>query len=1036
MKTRLNVILAFFMALVVQISFAQDKTISGSVSDETGPLPGVNVIIKGSTSGTETDFDGNYTIKASQGQTLVFSYVGMETVEKVVGPESTLNVSMISGNMLNEVVVVAYGSQTKASIVGAVSSVDNQVIDNQQNVSVTSALQGSVAGVNVISGGGQPGENPVVTVRGVGSINNSVEPLIIVDGAQFAGNLNAISPDEIESMTVLKDASSTSLYGSRAANGVIVITTKKGIFDQAPRVSFRATAGISNLAVDLHKLESTDNFTEYSWEALRNGYIDAGETSTDAAQLATNNLVPNLGYNPYANTTPVGIDGKLISTDKKWDTDWSENLINNEATRQEYAVNFSGGSKNTTYMFSSNYLDQEGSIQESNFERITTRTNITTDLRDWLTVGLNTAYSSSTQNFPTQSGNSYQSPIQWIYTVSSYYPLYHRDSDGEIVLDGFGNPVYDYGQTPGQTLNGQRPLLAGENAVGALYNYKIQNKRDNFSANAFTKIDFTDYLSFRSQYSYSKYTYDNYQYSSNEYGNAANVNGRVAQSRDFTITKTFTNSLNFNKTYNAIHGISIDLIQEAYSNKYDALSAQGTGFLPNVEVINGATTPESIGGYTTEQRLSSYLGRVAYNYDKKYFVEGSYRRDGSSQFAPEVRWGGFYAFGASWIMSEESFLEDVDFLSNLKLRASYGELGNNNVGNFPYLSLYETGWNELGNTGVIQGGVADPLLTWEKSAQTNVGLDFGFLSNRLTGSIDWYNKEAIDLIMIQPLPISTGNSGITRNVGSLSNKGWELSLNSTNITTDKVLWTTAFNLSNNKQEVTKLSQDNIISGTKRYEVGRSTYDFWMRDYAGVDPSNGDALWYVYELDDNGNPTDVRTTTNDYAAATRVYQDKTSLPTVIGGLSNFVRVGNWDLNFLFNYSFGAYVYDSTYAGLMGGYARAGNASSPDLQDRWQNPGDITDVPRFTTSSNDSNATSDRFLFKNDYVRLKALTFGYNFESNTLENIGVNNFRIYFQGDNLWTWQSHKGIDPEQSLSGTTNSRSYPSRIYSLGLKFDF
>ena len=482
-------------------------------------------------------------------------------------------------------------------------------------------------------------------------------------------------------------------------------------------------------------------------------------------------------------------------------------------------------------------------------------------------------------------------------------------------------------------------MLAGENGVGALYNYKIQNKRENFSANTFAKINFTDYLSFKTQYSYSKYTFDSYQYSSNEFGNAANVNGRVAQNRDFTITKTFTNSLNFNKTFEDIHNISVDLIQEAYSNKYDALSAQGTGFLPNVEVINGSTTPESIGGYTSESRLSSYLGRAAYNYDRKYFIEGSYRTDGSSQFGSDVRWGGFYAFGGSWILTKEAFLEDVNFLSNLKLRASYGELGNNNVGDFPYLLLYPTGWNELGNTGVILGDIADPILTWEKSAQTNIGVDFSLFNNRLSGSVDWYNKEAIDLIMVDPVAMSTGNNGITRNVGALSNKGWELSLNSTNITTDNVLWTTSFNLANNKQEVTKLTQDNIIAGTKRYEVGRSTYDFWIRDYAGVDENTGSALWYVYEMDAEGNQTGNRTTTDDYAIATRVYQDKTSLPTVVGGLTNFVRVGNWDLNVLFNYAFGAYVYDSTYAGLMGGYNRAGNSTSPDLEDRWQNQGDI-------------------------------------------------------------------------------------------------
>jgi TonB-linked SusC/RagA family outer membrane protein len=1037
MKTRLNVVLSLFFALAVQISFAQERTISGTVSDESGPLPGVSVMVKGSNSGTDTDFDGNYTIQVSEGETLVFSYVGLDTMEKLVGSQTVLNVALLGGSMLDEVVVVAYGTQTKASIVGAVSVVGSEIIDNQQNVSVTSALQGSVPGVNVISGGGQPGTNPTIRIRGIGSVNASADPLIILDGAQFTGNLNAISPDIIESMSVLKDAMSTAIYGSRAANGVIVITTKKGSFDQAPTVSFRATAGIANQAVDLHRLASTDEFSEFTWESMRNGYIDTGASVADAAQAASNNFVQFLGYNPYGTAQPVGTDGKLVGTAKKWDTDWADELINNSAVRQEYSVSVSGGSKNTTYLFSANYLEQEGSVKTSNFERINTRANITSNIKDWLQIGLNTSYSTSNQNFPTQAGNSFQSPIQWAYTVSSYYPLYKRDPNGDLEVDGFGNPIYDYGNEVGGTLNGQRPRLSGENAVGALYNYDIENTRDDFIANAFTKIDFTDNLSFNTRLFYEKYSFDAYEYSSNVFGNAANVGGRVSQNRDFTTTTNITNSLNYSNVFNEKHGLKVDLIQEAFKSKFNSLSAQGTGFLPNVKVLNGATTPENVSGFFAEERLVSYLGRVAYNYDQKYFIEGSYRRDGSSKFASDVRWGGFYAFGGSWIISREGFLENSNVVDNLKLRGSYGELGNNaGIGYFPYLSLFDTGNNEGPNTGVVQGAVSDPSLTWEKTAQTNIGLDFALFNNRLTGSVDWYDKESVDLIFGKPLPPSTGNASIRTNIGSLSNTGWEFVLNSTNIVKDNFLWTSSLNLATQQNEITELTQESIIQGTKRWEVGRSLYDFWLRESAGVDSETGLGLWYVDVLDDNGEPTGARDTTDDYGAATRYYQDKTSLPTLAGGFTNYVRVGNFDLNFVMNFALGAYVYDSTYQGLMDGYSQAGSAASPDLANRWQQPGDITNVPRFTTSQNDSNGTSDRFLFKNDYLRLKALTFGYNFNSSVLENAGVQNLRLYFQGDNLLTFQSHKGIDPEQSIGGTTNSRSYPQRIFSLGAKFNF
>lgn len=1032
MKAMLKVTLTLFLALVVQSVSAQEITVSGLVTDDSGPLPGVSVFVKGSSSGTETDFDGRYTIAAETGDILVFSYVGMETVEKEV-EGGTLNVTLSSGNLLEEVVVVAYGTQTKAAVVGAVSSIDDSVLQTQQNVSVGSALQGSVPGVTIIQGGGQPGENPTIRVRGVGSINASASPLIIVDGVQFSGNLNAISPDEVESMTVLKDASSTSLYGSRGANGVIVITTKKGSFDQSPQISFRATAGMANIGVDLHRIEDINTASELQWEAIRNGYIDAGQDLATANQSAVDNFVSQMGYNPYNSPTPIGLDGKLVSTDTKWDTNWADSLIDDAAIRQEYSLGISGGSKSTTYNFTANYLDQEGSVQTSSFDRLTTRLNLNSNIREWLQVGVNTSYSTSSQNFPTQSGNSYQSPIQWIYSVSSYYPLHRRDVNGELILDGFGNPIYDYGNTPGQGLNAQRPVLGGENAVGALYYYKNDFKRDNISLNSYIKIDLTDWLSWRTQATYQKYFFDSYQYVHNEYGYAANVGGRVTQDRDYTKSINMINQLSFNKTFAENHNVTADLIQESFDEDFSAMSAQGTGFLPNVGVLNGATTPEGVSGFVATQRLSSYLGRVSYNYGKKYFLEGSYRRDGSSKFAEEVRWGGFFSVGGSWIVTED-FFKDSDLVSNLKLRGSYGELGNNaGIGYFPYLSLYSTGFNELSNTGVVLGSVADPLLTWEKTAQTNFGVDFGLFNDRLTGSFDWFNKKSIDLINNQPLPLSTGNSSIRTNVGAISNKGWELMLNGVIANKDKFYWRSSINLSSVKNNIDELTQDFIIQGTKRWEVGRSLYDFWIRDYAGVDPENGDALWYQDVLDAEGEPTGERVTTNDYGAATRYYQDKTSLPTLQGGFTNFFSVGNFDMNILFNFAVGAYVYDSTYAGLMD-YTSIGRTSSPDVRDRWTQPGDITDVPRLTTSQNDATATSSRFLFKNDYLRLKSLNFGYNIKA--ASKAGFGNMRIYFQGDNLFTVQSHKGIDPEQSLGGTTNSRSYPQRIYSAGLTFDF
>jgi len=1038
MKKKFNGVLMLLLALTVQFTFAQEKKISGTVSDETGPLPGVSVIIKGTNNGTQTDFDGKYTLTANTGDRVVFSYVGMGAIEKQVGSSNILNALMTSSNVLEEVVIVAYGSQTKESIVGAVSVLDSDVIESQQVTSATSALQGSVVGVNVISSGGQPGDNPTVRIRGVGSINASNDPLIVLDGSPFNGNLNTIAPDQIASMTVLKDASSTAIYGSRGTNGVILITTKQGRLNTATTVSIRSTAGIANQAVPNHKLIDTDTFMTYSWEALRNAnqYV-GGQTASDAGLNASNSLISTLGYNPYGPDVPVPVDanGNLATSKKLWETDWEEELVNDNAMRLEESLSISGGSGNTKYFVGFNYLDQEGSVQTSNFERYSTRVNVTSDIKKWLTLGFNTSYSSSSQNYPTQSGSSYQSAIQWIYTIPSVYPVFQRDENGVLIQDSYGNSIYDYGNR-GQLVNGIRPQLSGENAKGALYNYKIQNKRDSFIGNGFAKFNITDYLSFKTNLAYEKYTFDSYEYSSNEYGNASSVGGRVAQSRDFTTTINFLNQLNFNKKFgNDDHAVNADVIYESYQFKIDALSAQGIGFLPGVEVLNGSTSPESVGGYISEETMESFLARAGYNYKEKYFIEGSFRTDGSSRFAEDVRWGNFFSAGGSWVLSNEEWLTDVNWISYLKLRGSYGELGNNRgIGYFPYLQLFETGWNQLDNTGVLLGGVADPNLTWEKNAQTNVGIDFSLFSRRLSATVDYYVKKSVDLIYDQPLAPSTGNESIKTNVGEIKNSGIEVSLNGLIFDNPNFTWNSSLNFSFDKNEITELTQESFISGTKRWEVGRSLFDFYIQEYAGVNPANGYAMWYKDVLDADGEPTGEKETTENYSEASRNYTDKSSLPDVIGGFTNYFKVGDFDLNILFNFSVGSYIYDYSYASLMSGFEREGASASSDLVSRWQQPGDITDVPLFLQSNNDFNSTSTRFLFKNDYLRLKALTLGYNFPE---EIIGDSvKLRLFFQADNLLTFQSHKGIDPEQSISGTTNSRSYNQRITSFGLTLDF
>jgi TonB-linked SusC/RagA family outer membrane protein len=1038
MRLKFKWIFTLLVALSMQFSFAQEKTVSGMVSDATGPIPGANVIVKGTKRSVQTDFDGKYSIKASVGEVLVFSFVGMQEETAKVGASATVNVKLEQvGKALEEVVVVAYGKQKTKSIVGSVVTLGKEVLGKQQATSVLTALQGSVAGVNIISSGGQPGENPTIRIRGVASINAAADPLIIVDGAPFAGNINSISSDQIESMSVLKDASSTALYGSRGSNGVIVITTKKGKLGSSPKVTFSTSMGIASTAVKLHDLLDSDTYMKYSWEGIRNAnqYVSLQAPAT-AGLNASNSLVSALGYNPYTAVKPVDANGNLVTTDKKWDTDWADLMLNNSAIRKEHSFSVSGGSDNTTYFFSTNYLTQEGDVKKSNFDRVTTRLSIDSKVNKWFSVGMNAFYAASSQNYPTQSGSSFQSAIQWIYTIPSIYPVYRRDANGDLALDGSGEKVYDYGATPGQLINAARPQLSNENAYGALYNYKIRNKRDNFTANAYMLFNLAKDLTFKTNLSYDKYIFDSYNYANSEVGFAANVGGRVTQNRDFTTSTNLINTLSYKKSFGN-HNLGADLIQEAYKFELDQLGAQGEGFLPKVNVLDGSTTPSGVSGSISEERLSSYLGRLSYNYNEKYFLEGSFRKDGSSRFNSNVRWGNFYAVGGSWLVSEENFLKNSDVVSLLKLRASYGELGNNRLDSyFPYVSLYNTGWNELTNTGVLLGNAVDSMLKWEKTASTTYGLEFGLFNNRITGTVDYYNKKSVDLIYDKPIPGSTGVTTILTNVGSLRNYGFEFSLSSKNVVNKNFLWTTSLNFSLDKNKIAELSQASFTNGNKKWEVGRSLYEFFIQDWAGVNPANGYGMWYKDELDGSGVKTGNRVTTEKYSEATRYYVDKSSLPDVVGGFTNYFKYRNIDLNVLLNFSYGAYVYDGIYASLMGGFKDAGRAVHADSQDRWQKPGDITNVPLFLNANNDFNSQSTRFLFKNDYVRLKALNLGYNFSNELVEKANISKLRLYLQADNLLTFQSHKGIDPEQSLSGGTDNRSYNQKIISFGVNLEF
>ncbi len=1060
MKRLLCIFLILFMG--IQVVSAQTRQVSGTVTsaDDNSPLPGVSVIVKGTTIGVTTDLDGKYQLNVPEGNNVLqFSFIGMKAQEvEITG--STINVVLQQDMVgVDEVMVVAYGTKTKRAITGAISNVGPDVIENQIALSPVRAIQGAAAGVNVITTGGQPGENPTIRIRGIGSANADAQPLIVVDGVTFSGNLNTISSNQIKTINILKDASASALYGSRAANGVLLITTKGGQYgERKAKISVNARAGLSSAAVKGFDLVGAADYMKYGWESMRNNALySTGMSAADAATYATNNLIADFGYNPLGVNNPVGTDGEIVSgANLLWDTDWYGEMIQDNALYNEVTFSAEGGTNELSYFASGNYTKQEGTVVGSDFQRFSGRVNLQSKLTDWMEFGSNNAFSKSIQNFPNQEGNGFTNTMQWIYSIASIYPVFARDENGDFRLDNAGNKIYDYGNTQGQTVNATR-IFAGDNALASTKNHDRINHRTSLFSTSFIKLKFHETLSFKSVFGYENYLFDKNDYTHYLYGHAAGVGGRVDHRRDITENLSFTNSLSYKNSFGE-HSIGADVISEVIKFKFSRLRAQGTGFLPNIKVLAGSTLPESVDGYVNEERLVSYLGRVDYSYKSKYYLDISFRRDASTRFADGERWGSFYSVGGSWIISDEAFIKNLSpKIDLLKLRASYGELGNkgildedNNAVYFPYLASYFTGWNEGENTGVLKGGIVDPYLSWEKTAMFSVALDFGFFNNRLSGTVEYYNRESVDLLFDQPLAPSLGSTEFTTNVGDMRNRGFEFTLNSVNLHTKDIHWTSSLNLSTFKNELLKLPQDEIFDGSKKLRVGKSIYEYFIREYAGVDPDTGDALWYM----DSGDPVvDAegntvydnegrivydnyeKVTTNDYDEADRYYQGS-SLPTLTGGFSNYFKYKNFDINAQFTFSFGGKILDYTYAGLMNSLSRPGDQLSVDIANRWQQPGDITDVPKLTSGNNDYNGTSTRFLFDNDFIRLKALTVGYNLPVSLVKRIGMANCRVYLQADNIWTYQSHKGIDPEQNMAGTTNDRSGQWKTYSLGINIGF
>jgi len=1030
MKSKL---LFLFLLFFCSFTYAQQGyKVSGRVTEKgtNQPLPGVSVLIKGSKSAATTDVAGNFSITLNSAQqTLSFSYLGYTTQEIAAKAGSTLNVVLSEEpNSLDEVVVVAYGTAKKRDITGAVSQINSEQLQNRQVSNITKALQGLAPGIQVTASSGQPGTTADVKIRGIGSINASSDPLYVVDGNPFSGDLSAINVNDIESVSVLKDAASSALYGSRGANGVIIITTKTGKKNDQTQISFNCNQGFSKRAVKDYKQMTTDQYFENYWLAVKNKQLANNPSFTDAqaGKAAGEQLISDLGINPYGPSypSPVGLDGKILPGAKAlWDDNWGK-AMEQSAVRTQADLSFSGGNEKGQYYISGGYLNDKGIALGSGYKRYNARINLTTKAKKWLTAGLNISASNSLQDYPVSEDSNTANVINFSRTVPSFYPVYERNPDGSYKTDASGNKVFDFGEYRPSAVS-PRTNLAATAALD-----KSQILKDNVSARTFLEATILPELKFKTTYSGDFTNTNNHFYSNPVLGIDAETKGSVSKSNRRTYSWTWNNIFTYEKTFAQDHHLNLLGGQEIYKYNSRNISGSRSRFvLPGLDEPDAASQLGDFGGSSVDYVLLSFLGRAEYDYQKKYLLSASIRTDGSSRFSPAKRWGTFWSLGGSWKASEEEFLKQSSWLSTLTLRTSYGAQGNDNIGvYYAYEGLYAI-QNNLGENGLITSRLPTPALKWETNLNFNLGLDFGIFKDRVSGTIEYFNRRSKDLLFSLPMSPSTGFSSIDANIGALKNTGFEVQLNAVPVRTADFRWTININATHYKNEITSLPNGDIKTATKIKRVGGSVYDFYLKEWAGVDPANGNPLWY--KNDANGH----KVTTTSYTEAQQYVQDS-ALPKVLGGITNTFTYKDFEVSALLAYSLGGKILDNDYLSLMHNGNRTGGTWSAEMLNHWTPDNRQTNVPRLTTDNLGWTQASTRFLYSASYARLKNLTVGYRIPRKLASKWGLNNLKFTLTGENLFTFSGHQGMDPEQTIDGTTYYRYPAMRTVSAGVNLTF
>ncbi len=1063
MKLRFFVSLLLFLGAVTFAS-AQSISVKGTVIDENGdPVIGASVLIKGTLKGEITDVNGNFNLAGVKTtDKLVVSCIGM--IEEELDPKPEMTIRLKTDNeMLDEVLVVAFGQQTKSSFTGSAAVVKKETLEKKQLTNVFSGLQGEVAGLQMTNSSGSPTATPSLAIRGFGSINAGTSPLIIVDGAPYDGGWNNLNPNDVESITVLKDAASNALYGARGANGVIMITTKKGKAENAS-ISLDAKWGINCRATQEYDyITDPAQYYEAYYTALYNYNVRDNGMSAYDAHVAANSLLGKpssqggLGYIVYAvpdGEYLVGTNGKLnphatlgnrVYNDGKFYTllpdDWIDEAFR-KSLRQEYNLSISGGNNKISFYGSLGYLNNEGIAYNSDFERYTARFKTDYQAREWLKVGASLSYTHSDQNDVGDGDNLFV----MVSELAPIYPVYLRDEDGNIMTDENGK-VYDYGS--GENGGAKRPsnLLPARNPLQANELNKSASDANITTLNGYVDITPLEGLKITVNGTVTDNEWNNLMKIQPFYGNTASTypGGYLARTAYQTFTMNFQQIVNYTKQFGR-HNVSVMVGHENYKYNYNYVWGDRENMFSyyGTDELDGAVKVVSNGSSRSSYNTEGYFSRAMYNFDEKYFLSASYRRDASSRFHPDHRWGDFYSVGGAWTINKEDWF-NATWVDMLKFKMSWGQQGNDSIGDYRYTDTYDIS-NIDGEVALVQATVGNPTITWETNSNFNTGLEFDIFRGRLAGSVEYFRRKTTDMLCYVYVPMSGGYGGSYDNVGDMMNRGVELDLHWNAVKTKDFSWMVNLNATHFKNKILMLNEDNkgydleghpgYINGYYFYGEGLPLHTFRLKKYAGVSAA-GESQWY--KVDDTTGETGVTTSSSDAT----YYNCGTSDPDLYGGFSTTLSWKGFDLSVNFSYSLGGKAIDYGYASLMSNPSNGntGFALHKDLLDAWSETNTESDIPRFQYAVKDvdtsSSIISDRFLTDASTLSLQTVNLGYTLPKKVVSRLGISNLRVYVSGDNLYYWSKRRGFDPRGSFWGSTSTTSYsPVRTFTGGLNIQF